>query len=246
MGNVSSTNKSVQCSGNIKTQDDVQAKFSAAAKSGKDANIGYIGGYTAPLDGKRGYGQVKLVYRAKDKSIHIEGDKGKGYDKKLSSTPLAAISEARSFLKNDAVLRDKVIHLDEPCLKTITKASSIAPSKVGKQITVKYADGFMAIPKVKGGTEIAYYVAVYKTSDKYAIGMNNGKAVAVNAKLTDTPEKLREEVYKSIDRFSTDIFNPRRYLNWTIKPYTEAEAASFMDEQNKQKAEITKAAKNRT
>ena len=223
MGNVSATNQPVQCNGNKKTDDAVKDAFNAALTEGKDKTLGYVGGYTVPKNGKRGYGQLKLVYHHKDKSIHLEGEKGKGYDKKLSLNPLEAIGQARKIFKLDASIIDKLIPLAEPCLKP----KLVPVSKVGKQIEIKAAPEFVKMTPSEGGKP--YYVAFYKTSDKWAVGLDNGRAVAIGAKLTDSNWNRDQMAAKLLDASDNSWTNvPKGFFGRNVKRYSEEEVKEVL------------------
>jgi hypothetical protein len=255
--------KPVICTGTIKTEVAITKEFAAAVAGGQNKTIGYVGGETANLyNGKRGVGQVKLVWH-KDNSIHVVGRSG--YDIQLSATtPLEAIKAARALLKVDEKLSADVDGLDESCIKpkvakaTVKKPAAqskgvdtkivpakpvdaakvvdvptptpVAVSEVGLNITPKVAPLLIGVPQVKNGEAVigdpAYYVGVYKASDKYAVGLANGMAVIIDAKHTCSEDKLREEVYKLINE-----------NNWlfgkNIKKYTPEEAQAVYLEQSK-------------
>jgi lipoprotein-anchoring transpeptidase ErfK/SrfK len=223
-------NISVQCNKDTKTAVSIESMFVGAVEAGKDKYLGSVGGYNVSKEGEKIYGQLKLTYIAADHKIHLQGQKGLGYDVPLAALPADAIKMARAAIKGDAKALGKMFPLDRPCLKP-------APvSKVGRTIiTDKMKPIFVPIPKVKNGVaqpgEPAYFVGVYKTTDKYAVGISNGTAVTIDSKLNDSDAKRAVAIYEFLNENQNKWFDKK-----AVTKYSKEEVAALSVVKSKAKA----------
>ncbi len=225
MGDPVKNNAPVECKNMGGTAKAVQAKFDAAVKSGESSYLGSIGGDTASsTDTNRVVGQVKLFWR-KDNSFHAVGKNG--YDVVVNASGAQdAIIKTRQLLKTDKVLSDQATGVGKDCVK-------FAPiSKAGRYIKT---DGKKPeFLKIYGENKKNYYIALYKTSDKWAVGMENGAAVTIASKLSGTASNRDKMILTLINEDKNRFQRPfSTFLRSDVKKYTEEDIAKATGQQQK-------------
>jgi hypothetical protein len=207
--------KPVECIVTSGTAKTIQAAFDLAVKNGKSSYLGSVGGDTAQSDQtKRVVGQVQLFWR-KDKSFHAVGKNG--YDVVVKASGAQdAIMKTRKLLKTDKELSAQAYDVGKNCVK-------FAPiSKVGRQIDIIAAPEFF---KLYDGDK-TFYIAFYKTSDKWAVGIENGRAVTIGAKLSDSIWN-RNKMAQNLLNVDVNILQRagKAFFARNIKRYTEQDVA---------------------